>query len=128
MMMNRQTIDVYPFAYNKILGGRRKIDIRPYSKRFHGLRVGDLIDYVNIETKSRLSREIKGIALFDDFNTLIEMLPPELIGYDDKEEIRIRVERMYPKEIQKENGVCALFIDEPSVRKVMKTAYLERCA
>ena len=128
MTMNRQTIDVYPFAYNKILGGRRKIDIRPYSKRFHSLRVGDLIDYVNIETKNVVSREIKGIALFDDFDTLIEMLSHDLIGYDNKEEIRVRVERMYPKELQKEHGVCALFIDEPSVRAVMKTSYLERCA
>jgi ASC-1-like (ASCH) protein len=128
MTTARQTIDVYPFAYNKILGGRRKIDIRPYSKRFHSLRVGDVIDYVNIETKNRVSREVKGIALFDDFDTLIEMLSHDLIGYDNKEEIKIRVDRMYPKALQKENGVCALFIDEPSVRKMMKTSYMERCA
>ena len=78
----KHLIEVYPFAYHKILGGQRKIDLRLYLKRFHNIRVGDTIEYVNAETKSCLLREVKGIALFQDFKTLIDMLPPEMIdGY-----------------------------------------------
>ena len=124
----KQIIEVYPFAYHKILGGQRKIDIRPYSERLHKLRVGDMIEYVNAETQGRITREVKGIALFDNFDTLINMLPPEMIGYNSKEEIRLRIERMYPKQTQKEFGVCALFIDEPDVRRMMKINNLERTA
>jgi len=122
MMKQKKTIRVYPFSYNKILGGVRKIDIRPYTKGLQSLRVGDVVDYVNIETGNVISREIKGIALFPDFDTLIRMLPPEMIGYSDREEVRVRVERMYSLAEQKEYGVCALFIEEPSVRKEMKMA------
>lgn len=128
-MTNRtQMIEVYPFAYNKILGGQRKIDIRPYTERLHSLRVGDMIEYVNAETQTRVAREVKGIALFDSFDTLIKMLPAELIGYSSKEEIRVRIERMYSKYDENEHGVCALFIDEPDVRKLMKFDNVARSA
>lgn len=128
MVGKMQMIEVYPFAYHKILGGQRKIDIRPYTERLHKLRVGDMIDYVNAEDQAHTIREIKGIALFDTFDTLIKMLPPEMIGYRNREEIRVRIERMYSKKEQSEYGVCALFIDEPDVRKMMKFNYMERSA
>ena len=124
----KQIIEVYPFAYHKILGGQRTIDIRPYVKRLQTLRVGDIVEYTNIETQASVAKEVKGIALFRDFNTLIDMLPPEMIGYNSKEEIRIRIERMYSRQEERENGVCALFIGEPSVRRMMKFNNLERTA
>lgn len=122
------TINVYPFAYNKILGGQRKIDIRPYVRALHSLRVGDTVEYVNLENKTSLVREVRGIALFDNFETLISMLDPELIGYSSREEIRLRVERMYSKKQQCEYGVCALFLNELNVARLMKLNHLERTA
>ncbi len=124
----KHLIEVYPFAYHKILGGQRQIDLRLYLKRFHNIHVGDTIEYVNAETKSCLLRVVKGIALFQDFETLIEMMPPELIGYSSREEIRLRVERQYSKEEQQKYGVCALFIAEPQSAKVVKLNFLERSA
>jgi len=128
MSTHSQTLRVYPFAYNKILGGQRKIDIRPYTPMLQVLRVGDTLEYENIETHTFLSREIKGIALFEDFETAIRMLPPEMIGYNDREEIKVRIERMYPKEEASKYGVCALFIEEPSIKHLMKINNLERTA
>lgn len=128
MESKKVIISVYPFAYNKILGGQRKIDIRPYTKGLHQLRVGDMIEYVNLETKSAISREVKGIALFDNFDTLINLLDPQMIGYSNREEIRLRIERMYSRREQCEFGVCALFIEEPSIKRMMKINRLERSA
>ena len=121
----KKIIRVYPFAYNKILGGQRKIDIRPYILPLQSLQVNDVIEYQNVETGTTVLREVKGIALFPDFETLIRLLPPEMIGYSDREEIRVRVERMYPKEEQEKYGVCALFIEEPSIKRMMKINSLE---
>ena len=128
MAGQKKIIRVYPFAYNKILGGQRKIDIRPYTPQLQTLRVGDMLEYVNLETQNSVAREIKGIALFDNFDTLIRMLPPEMIGYADREEIKVRIERMYTKEEEEQYGVCALFIEEPSVKRLMKINSLERSA
>jgi len=124
----KKIIRVYPFSYNKILGGQRKIDVRPYVPALQTLRVGDMLEYVNIETQTSLVREIKGIALFENFETLIKMLPPEMIGYTDRDEVRVRVERMYSKEEEEKYGACALFIEEPSIRMQMKMNSLERIA
>ena len=128
MAMQKKIIKVYPFSYNKILGGQRKIDIRPYTPALQELRVGDTLEYVNLETQNSVIREIKGIALFEDFDTLIRMLPPEMIGYDSREEIRIRLERIYSKEDENKYGVCALFIEEPSIKRLMKLNSMERIA
>lgn len=124
----KKIIQVYPFTYNKILGGQRKIDIRPYIVPLQSLQVNDIIEYQNIESGNTVLREVKGIALFSDFETLIRLLPPEMIGYSDREEIRVRVERAYSVEEQKKYGVCALFIEEPSVKKMMKINSFERIA
>lgn len=127
-LCSKKIIRVYPFVYNKILGGQRKIDIRPYTPQLQTLRVGDMLEYVNLKTQNSVAREIKGIALFDNFDTLIRMLPPEMIGYADREEIKVRIERMYAKEEEEQYGVCALFIEEPSVKRLMKINSLERSA
>lgn len=124
----KHLIEVYPFAYHKILDGQRKIDLRLYLKRFHDIQIGDTIEYVNAETKGRLLRKVKGFAVFQDFEMLINMVPPEMIGYSSREEIRLRIERMYTKEQQKEYGVCAFFIDEPDAAKVIKMNFMERSA
>ena len=51
-----------------------------------------------------------------------------MIGYNNQDEIRVRVERMYSKSEQEEFGVCALFIEEPSVKRLMKMNRFERTA
>jgi ASC-1-like (ASCH) protein len=117
MIEKRNEIEVYPFAYSKIASGVRKIDIRPYYDKIRNVKVGDSIDYINAVDNKRATRKVTGIAIFDDFDTTIKMLDPELIGYENREEIRVRVERMYSKEDIKKHGVCALFIDIPSVKK-----------
>jgi ASC-1-like (ASCH) protein len=119
MIEKRNEIEVYPFAYSKIANGVRKIDIRPYYDKFRNVRVGDSIDYINVVDNKKTTRKVTGIAIFDDFDTTIKMLDPELIGYNDREEIRVRVERMYSKEDVKKNGVCALFIDIPPVKNII---------
>ena len=126
--MQKQIIKVYPFAYNKILGGQRKIDIRPYIPQLQALRVGDMLEYHNVETGTTLIREIKGIALFSDFETLIRLLPPEMIGYSNRDEVRVRIERMYTKEDESKYGACALFIEEPDIRQEMKLSRFDRTA
>ncbi len=120
MIEKKNEIEVYPFAYSKIANGTRKIDIRPYYEKFHNIQVGDKIDYVNVVDKKKTTRKVTGIAVFDDFDTTLKMLDPELIGYENREEVKVRVERMYAKEDVNKHGVCALFIEIPPIAKTLK--------
>ena len=126
MGIKKHQIEVYPFAFNKILSNDRKIDVRPYTKNMHDIAVGDMVDYVNLENKESVVREVKGIALFDDFETMINMLSPELIGYKSRKEVMLRVERMYSKDIEQKNGVMAIFLDIPKVKHMMSFRVLGR--
>ena len=128
MAEKKHQIEVYPFAFNKIVGNVRKIDIRPYTTNMHDIAVGDMVDYVNLENKETITREVKGIALFDDFETMVNMLPCEFIGYHSRKEIMVRLERMYSKEVEKQNGVMAIFIDMPKAKRMMKFRVYDRSA
>ncbi len=119
-------IEVYPFSFNKLVSNTRKIDIRPYKKMLHNLTIGDEICYTNLETKEEVKKEVKGLALFGDFETAINMLDEKLIGYDSKEEIRIRVKRMYDKKEVKECGVVAFFIEEVKSHNQFKLKDIQR--
>ena len=125
--MEKYKIEVYPFAYNKIVGNVRKIDIRPCAKNLYDVKIGDVIEYINSETKESVLREVKGVALFDNFDTMIEMLPCKLIGYDNVDEIKLRIERMYTKQEEK-CGVMAIFIDEPVAKRMVKLKSFNKCA
>ena len=61
-----------------------------------------------------------GLFENDDFDTTLKMLDPELIGYENREEVKVRVERMYAKEDVNKHGVCALFIEIPPITKTLK--------
>jgi ASC-1-like (ASCH) protein len=124
--MEKGLIAVYPFTFNKIVSKERKIDIRPYMPNLRKLTPGMMIDYRNLESGETVTRELKGIAYFGDFESLINMLDPKMIGYTNREEIRVRVERLYQNGEDTKYGACALFIDDPSVKKMMKVHYAER--
>ena len=127
-MSKKNIINVYPFAYHKIVQGDRKIDIRPYKRAMQEIGIGDVICYTNLETNEEVLRKVKGIALFDDFEVAIEMLDEKLVGYESKDEIRIRVERMYKKEEVDGVGVVAFFIDEVKHGLNLKQKEIQRVA
>lgn len=127
-MSKKNIINVYPFAYHKIVQGDRKIDIRPYKRAMQEIGIGDVICYTNLETNEEVLRKVKGIALFDDFEAAIEMLDEKLVGYESKDEIRIRVERMYKKEEVDGVGVVAFFIDEVKHGLNLKLKEIQRVA
>ena len=58
----------------------------------------------------------------------IEMLDHNLIGYETKDEIRIRVKRMYSKNDIEDYGVVAIFIDEPSAKRMINLNVFDRAA
>lgn len=90
--------------------------------------MGDVICYSNIETKEEVLRVVKGIGVFDNFETAINMLDEKLIGYETKDEIKLRVSRMYDKKETEELGVVAFFVDEPKAKKLVNLKSIQRVA
>lgn len=122
----KHVLHVPPFSFNKIVDKSKKMDIRLFDKRIQKIRLNDTIEYINIDSNEKTWSVVRGVAIFENFDDLIDVVPPQLIGYDNKEEIRLRISRMYSPEEQKEFFVCGLFIEEMDLDLRNKFRYLER--
>lgn len=122
----KHILPVAPFTFNKILDKSKKMDIRLFDKKIQQIRLNDTIEYINIENNEKTWSVVKGVAIFENFDSLIDVVPSQLIGYDDKEEIRVRINRMYHQEEQRECFACGLFIEELELNLRDKFRYLER--
>ncbi len=122
----KHILPVAPFTFNKILDRSKKMDIRLFDKKIQQIRLNDTIEYINIENNEKTWSVVRGVAIFENFDSLIDVVPSQLIGYEDKEEIRVRINRMYRQEEQRECFACGLFIEELELNLRDKFRYLER--
>lgn len=103
-------IDLSEFSFNKIKAGRR-VDMRLFDKKRQSLKIGDMIEYENINNPhEHIECLVQGMAVFDNFSNMIDCLTPQMLGYDDKEEIILRLNRAYSLDLQKNFNVVAIFI------------------
>ena len=98
-------MDLGEFSFNKIKSGRR-VDMRLFDKKRQSLKIGDTIEYVN--TNNPAER--------------IECLTPQMMGYDNKNEVLVRLNRAYSKEMQKNFNVVAIFIKDvtPPIIEILR--------
>ena len=110
--MAKHQMELGEFSFNKIKAGR-KLDMRLFDKKRQALKIGDTIEYINYNNPiEHMECKVQGFAVFDNFSTMIDCLTPNLMGYCDKEEILIRLNRAYSTEQQKDFNVIAIFIED----------------
>ena len=103
-------MDLSEFSFNKIKAGRR-VDMRLFDKKRQSLKIGDMIEYENINNPhEHIECLVQEMAVFDNFSNLIDCLTPQMLGYDNKEEIILRLNRAYSLDLQKNFNVVAIFI------------------
>ena len=115
-------IDVHEFSFNKIKNGSRKIAIHLFDKNTQKIKIGDILDIHNISNSEHLECYVKGIAIFDNFEDLTDSLTPQALGYDNKKEVMVRINRMFSKELQQNLNSVAFFL-EPQLER---TRLIER--
>ena len=110
-------IDVHEFSFNKIKNGKRKISVHLFDKNSQKIKIFDIINIRNASTNEHIYCIVKGIAIFDNFNDLIDALKPQSLGYANKNEIIVRLNRIFTKELQQSLNAVAFFI-EPQYEKI----------
>lgn len=108
----KYVMSIMQLPFNKILDGSKKIEPRLYDEKRQKVKVCDVIEFVNASTDEKVKCLVKGIAVFENFKDLVTYMPLELFGYDNKEEIHVRLERLATEQEQNEFGVVG-FIIEP---------------
>ena len=120
-------MDLSEFSFNRIKAGR-KVDMRLFDKKRQSLKIGDVIEYENLNNPhEHLLCQVLGTAVFDNFGNMVDCLTPQLLGYDNKEEVILRLNRAYSLEQQKDFNVMAIFIQNITPAPVLtREAYFER--
>ena len=71
--------------FKAIAEGRKTIEMRLYDERRVGIRVGDEIEFENIETRQRILCEVVSLARFQDFFELYASFDKTVLGYSTDE-------------------------------------------
>lgn len=114
-------------SFNKMKNSERYVDVRLFDKKRQQLKIGDMIEFVNATTHEKLLMQLQGIAIFEKFEDMVDYLTPQLWGYDSKEELMLRFERLYPTETASKFNLVGLFVKNMSselLEKMREEKYL----
>ena len=98
------------FSFDKIVNGTKRVDLRLYDEEHKKIKLNDIIEYVREGGDERLVCLVRGIMIFERFDDLIELTPTKMLGYDNKEEIKVRANRVYSFEDQMISHVMGIII------------------
>lgn len=108
----KYSMSIYSIPFKQIKEGKRKIDMRLWDEKRQQLKLNDLIEFVDSKTNEKLLCKVKGLLIFNSFDELIDAVPLEMFGsYTDKNEIKIRVRRLYAHQNIADYQVVGIFIE-----------------
>lgn len=123
----KHTMPIMKFAYDKIMDGSKHIEMRLLDDENQKIRLNDVIEFVCNETGNHLFCLVRGLMIMERFDDMIELLPLKLFGYDSKEEIKLRINRLYPLAQQFEHktlGILLMPLQSEGVEKQNSNEYV----
>lgn len=96
----KHVLSVHEFSFNKIKKGTRRVGVHLLDKQMQKVKLHDVIEMHNVSDGDVLECEVVGIAIFDNMEDLVDAIGPHALGYDNKEEVMVRVNRLFSKEMQ----------------------------
>ena len=102
---------VYRLFYNKVINGEKHVDIRLWDETLKDLQPNDIFEYFCQEINEKLFCVVRGVMVFDTLSSMEQVIHPSLIGYSDWNEIRLRLERLYPSEKRRMKFLAAILIE-----------------
>ena len=97
-------------SFNKMKNNECHVEVRLFDKKRQQLKIGDVIEFVNSRTQEKLLTQLRGIAIFENFEDMVDYLTPQLLGYDNKDELMLRFERLYPADMVSKFNLVGLFV------------------
>lgn len=111
-MVHNMKLQAEPFR--KIKDGSKTIELRLLDEKRKLLKIGDIIEFLNLENKTEKIRvEILALHKFESFKHLYNVLPLEKCGYDSEELCSADskdMELYYSVEEQQKHGVLGIEI------------------
>ena len=96
----KHTMYLMRFSFDKIVNGTKRIDVRLLDKEYQKIQLNDVIEFVCQDTKETVLCLVRGVLAVERCDDLIALLPAKFFGYDNKEEVRVRLNRLFKIEDQ----------------------------
>ena len=104
----RYKVPVHEFSFKKKKNGRR-VGVHLLDKKCQSIKLRDVLELENMSTGEKMECVVKGLAIFENFSDLVDALTPEKLGYSNKEEVMLRLNRIYSKEQQEALNAIGIF-------------------
>ncbi len=100
-----------PIPFNKIITGRKNVEMRLLTEERKKIRVGDQIRFTNNVNNKTILVEVTNLTMFKNFKELYNAFPKERLGYNADEPADYHdMEVFYTPENIKKFGVIAIEI------------------
>lgn len=106
----KHTMYLMRFSFDKIVNGTKRIEVKLFDEEHQKIRLNDVIEFVCQDTKEKVLCLVRGLLVFERCDDLITLLPAKVFGYDNKEEVRIRLNRRFSFEEQLLSHVVGILI------------------
>lgn len=100
--------EVSAAVFAKIIGGQAVIEPRLNDAAHRKVKIGDLILFVNRDTREERLAKIVGLLRFDSFVELFHAYPPERFGGESEQALIKAMNRLYSPEQEAKHGVLGI--------------------
>lgn len=111
IMVKPHYMNLQPGPFSLIKSGQKTVEMRLYDERRKCLRIGDIIGFINTDTKEELYVEIIDLKQFKSFDELYKNYDKSALGYKDDEAANPDdMLKYYSKDMIEKYGVLAIEI------------------
>lgn len=97
--------------FRMIKSGKKKIEMRLYDEKRKLIKVGDLIEFRNVDSDEIIKARVVNLYRFDSFKELYNSFDKKMLGYDnDDDGSYMDMEKYYSYEEQDRYGVLGIEI------------------
>ncbi len=99
--------------YNSIKAGTKTIEMRLYDEKRQKIKVGDIIEFINLTTEEKIYTKVKALHLYDSFTELYKHFDKESLGYREDEVANPSdMEKYYSIQEQEKYGVVGIELEK----------------
>lgn len=81
----RHRMKLKPEPFQKMREGKKTIELRLYDEKRQKVQVGDQIEFMNLEDRSKIVAQVEAIHRFDTFAEMFRVLPGVAMGFEPNE-------------------------------------------
>ncbi len=102
---------LYNKPFESIKNGNKTIEIRLYDEKRKKIKIGDIIEFTNLDTNEKIKVKVLNLHVFNNFKELFDGFDKKLLGYDSNEKASyLDMLNYYSEEEQKQYGAVGIEI------------------